>query len=207
MDKKILLLDFGAVLYDIDFTRTKSALEKLCRENSIIDFSAESQLDLFSEFEKGIFSTEEFLNTFKNLYCEDSVSINEITEAWNALLIAPFIETENVIGTLKEKGYTLAIVSNTNELHYQHFLPKSISFLEKFDFLFFSHQIRRRKPDKDFFEYVLTTMNCTPTEVNYIDDSIQHLTSAKELGITSFQKVPEFALSELLHSVKIIKQL
>lgn len=204
MDKRFLLLDFGNVLFEIDFTKTVSALQLLCKQDVEIDFSANSQLEIFNQFEIGAFTPKEFINIFRKMYCNDSTSNEQIISAWNALLLAPFADAEDVILRLKKQGYTLALVSNTNEIHLQYFYPKAQSFLKYFNYFFYSHQIYKRKPNRDYFEYVLSVMKVTPEQVVYIDDAEQHLVTAKSMGITSYRKKSENTLSELLHTVNIL---
>jgi HAD superfamily hydrolase (TIGR01509 family) len=204
MDNRFLLLDFGNVLFEIDFTKTVSALQLLCKQDVEIDFSAHSQLEIFNQFEIGAFTPKEFIDTFRQMYSNDSISDEQIISAWNALLLAPFADTEDVIVRLKKKGYTLALVSNTNAIHVDYFYPKAHSFLKHFDYFFYSHQILRRKPNRDYFEYVLKTMNLDPKNALYIDDAEQHLVTAKSMGITSYLKKSETTLSELLHTVNIL---
>lgn len=204
MDKNYILLDFGNVLYEIDFARTVRSLKQLCKDDVTIDFSNERQLDIFIDLEIGKLTSSEFYELFSAKYCKQGVTVDEITNAWNALFIAPFSDTNDVINTLKSKGYTIAIVSNTNEIHVEYFEPRSQSFLSKVDFIFYSHLMQRRKPNEDYFSYVLTTLNILPQQAVYIDDSSQHLATAKSLGITSYKKELHTTLSELLHSVNIL---
>ena len=50
---------------------------------------------------------------------------------------------------------------------------------------YLSHEIGLRKPNKEAFEWVLSDANINAHETLYIDDSIQHINSAKDLGIKS----------------------
>lgn len=204
MDKKHILLDFGNVLFEIDFKRTVHSLMQLCKENVSIDFSNESQLEIFIELEIGKLTALEFYEKFSANYCKEGITFAEITNAWNALFIAPFLDTNDVIYQLKNQGYTIAVVSNTNEIHVQYFEPRSNSFLSNVDYIFYSHQIHHRKPNVDYFTKVLSTLNISPHQAIFIDDSSQHLATAKSMGITSYKKEPSVTLSELLHSVNIL---
>lgn len=204
MDKKFILLDFGNVLYEINFARTVQALKSLCKEGVHIDFSNESQLEIFIELELGKLSALEFYEQFSEKYCKKDISFDEIKSAWNALFISPFSDTNDAIQQLKKKGYSLAVVSNTNEIHVEYFEPRSQIFLSNVDSIFYSHQIQRRKPNEDYFAYVLSTLQISPQEAIFIDDSSQHLVTAKSMRITSYKKEPNVTLSELLHSVNIL---
>lgn len=204
MDKNYILLDFGNVLYEIDFARTVRSLKQLCKEGVTIDFSNERQLDIFIDLEIGKLTPSQFYEQFSAKYCKKGVTFDEITHAWNALFIAPFSDTNDVINSLKSKGYTIAIVSNTNEIHAEYFEPRSQSFLSNVDYIFYSHIMQRRKPNEDYFSFVLTNLNILPSQAVYIDDSSQHLATAKSMGITSYKKESHITLSELLHSVNIL---
>ena len=43
-----------------------------------------------------------------------------------------------------------------------------------------------RKPDAEIFELVLNENNLQPHETLFIDDSVQHVESAKKLGIQAY---------------------
>lgn len=204
MDKNTILLDFGNVLYEIDFTKTVHELKMLCNEDVTIDFSNERQLDIFIELEIGQLSAIQFYEKFSAKYCKNGVTFDEIKNAWNALFIAPFSDTNEVIHQLKNKGYTIAVVSNTNEIHVEYFEPKSQSFLSKVDYIFYSHHMHQRKPNEEYFSTVLNYLNIQPQHAVYIDDSSEYLVTAKSMGITSYKKELNITLSELLHSVNIL---
>ncbi|MFD2145728.1 HAD family hydrolase [Mucilaginibacter antarcticus] len=44
----------------------------------------------------------------------------------------------------------------------------------------------KRKPDAEIFEQVLTENNLDPAETLFIDDSPQHLATAKKLGLQTY---------------------
>ncbi|MBL8005509.1 MAG: HAD family phosphatase [Candidatus Kapabacteria bacterium] len=204
MDKKSVFLDFGAVLYEIDYKRTRDFFKLLTVDLNELDFSVDSQLDLFTEFELGLRTKEEFLKKVKVLYCREEVSIQQIIDAWNAILIKPFPDSEQTVKQLNERGYKLYLLSNTNEIHFEKFQPEVEHIFSYFDRLFLSHQLHLRKPTKEYFQYVLQHTSLQPNEVIFIDDSSQHLATAKSMGITSYKKEPSVTLSELLHSVNIL---
>jgi putative hydrolase of the HAD superfamily len=204
MDKKAIFLDFGAVLYQIDYKRTRDFFQLLTVDLNELDFSLDSQLDIFTEFELGLCNKLEFLTKVKHTYCREEVTFQQITEAWNAILLQPFPDAEQTVQQLKERGYQLYLVSNTNEIHFEKFYPEVEKMLSNFDEFFLSHEIHLRKPTKEYFQYVLQQTSLQPIEVVYIDDSSQHLVTAKSMGITSYKKEFNVTLSELLHSVSIL---
>ena len=49
--------------------------------------------------------------------------------------------------------------------------------------MYLSHELGLRKPDAKIFEYILKEQKLKAEEVFFIDDSQQHIASAKKLGI------------------------
>ena len=64
---------------------------------------------------------------------------------------------------------------------YKNYNLKSLDPL--FDKVYLSHQIGMRKPNKETFEWVLKDAGILAQETLFIEDSIQHIESAKKLGI------------------------
>ena len=93
------------------------------------------------------------------------------------------------IKRLKNK-YRIFLLSNTNNIHITS-LKKEIgnnnwlSFINLFEKTYLSYEIGFRKPSKDIFRLVLKENKLKAEEVLFIDDSYQHIKSAKELQITT----------------------
>src|SRR5690606_36888530 len=84
--------------------------------------------------------------------------------------------------------YDLVLLSNTNDIHEAAFTKllqenNNIQLSHFFDKVYFSHRIGLRKPDAAVFEKVLTDNQFRASETLFIDDSPQHIESAKNLGI------------------------
>jgi putative hydrolase of the HAD superfamily len=105
------------------------------------------------------------------------------------------IELFDLIKKLK-KRFKLAILSNAE--------PTTTAFLEKkFSGLFqlfghkiYSYNLRRLKPEKEIFEKALEITESRPEETIFIDDRLENVEAAKELGIkgiwyTDFQELKE----------------
>lgn len=70
---------------------------------------------------------------------------------------------------------------------------RSHSDLSAFEQLFFSNEVRLKKPDPAIFRYVLEKTGCKPEECVFIDDSQDNIDAAKALGIQGvlFQDVEQ----------------
>ncbi len=80
--------------------------------------------------------------------------------------------------------YTLAILSNTNALHWSRMMNE-MELAELFHHYFASHLIGKLKPDQEVFEHVLEELDCDPGAVLFIEDNLINAEAAKAVGIQS----------------------
>jgi len=78
--------------------------------------------------------------------------------------------------------YRLASLSNTNELHWERF-DREWQLPSYFHANFPSYAVGRLKPDADYFEHVLETLNVAPQQALFIDDNTLNVEAAARLGI------------------------
>ena len=84
---------------------------------------------------------------------------------------------------LKQKGYNLFLLSNTDELHFPY-IKEKFPAVNIFDNgLMLSYQLGYTKPEKEIYEKALSIYNLNPNETVFIDDREENITAAKELNI------------------------
>ena len=88
-----------------------------------------------------------------------------------------------LIGTLKERGYTLLLGSNTNVLHANFFRRKFKKTIDQFDHLVFSYEIGRIKPDHSFFAACLDLVHVPAGSCIFIDDAPANVEGAESAGL------------------------
>ena len=83
-------------------------------------------------------------------------------------------------------------MSNINAIHYDHihrYLKDEFGYENNnhlFEKTYYSHLVGKRKPDISIFQQVMEENNLLPSETLFIDDSPQHIESAKKLGINTY---------------------
>jgi len=184
---KNIIFDLGGVLLNLDFNLTQQAFVEL----GIADFKGyynkAKQIGLFDDFETGRISEAEFCDGIRALS-----GLNESNEvligAWNAMLLNFPVIRKELLLKLKEE-FSIVLLSNTNETHVRAF-TKTIkidiaetSLSPLFNEVYYSNEIGFRKPNVNAFEFVLAQNNFKAAETLFIDDSVQHLEGAKQLGI------------------------
>ena len=210
---KNIIFDFGGVIYDIDFNRAKKAFSGIGVQNVDQMYSYANQNQLFEKLEMDLISPGEFrdeMRTFAKMALTDA----EIDEAWNSLLIG--FDQKRLDLLQKVKGnYQIYLLSNTNRIHYAYFLKQfqSLTNYKSFDGLFvksfFSFDIKKRKPAHDTYQYLISKMKLNAEETLFIDDLIQNIESAKEVGIKCWHLKEDvtYLFSENKLKQKVLDQL
>ena len=181
-----ILFDLGGVILNIDYQLTISAFEKLGMTNPSLFYSKKAQSSLFDKIELGKIGGPFFLKKLQKY--SKNAKYTEVENAWNAMLLDI---PQNRLSLIKNltNTYKIFLLSNTNEIHIKAFREKLgkkkwEAFSSLFDKIYLSHQIGLRKPNKETFELILNQNCLRPNEVFFIDDSYQHIETAKILGIT-----------------------
>jgi FMN phosphatase YigB (HAD superfamily) len=187
---KNIIFDLGGVILDIDYNLTVKAFDGLGIPNFKEQYSKMSQSNLFDNIETGKISPVEFRDLIREV-AQKTISDAEIDTAWNALILhLPQYRIE-ILKNL-QVNYRLFLLSNTNKIHYDDYseVIKRENGIEGLELLFektyLSHEMGLRKPDPEIFQVVLNENNLVPKETLFIDDSPQHIASAKTLGIVAY---------------------
>jgi HAD superfamily hydrolase (TIGR01509 family) len=184
-DIKAIIFDLGAVILNINYQNTINAFSKLGVKNAASFYSKKVQTNLFNQIETGNITAKKFLTELQKE--TDNASINQVSEAWNAMLLDLPENRLTLIQSLKKK-YPIYLLSNTNSIHIDAFKKKIgnikwVKFCNLFDKIYLSHEVGLRKPNAAIFEYILGDQNLKAQEVFFIDDSPEHIEGANKLGI------------------------
>jgi FMN phosphatase YigB (HAD superfamily) len=174
-----IIFDFGDIFINLDKEATISGLKKLgmTEWNSELD-----RLNLL--FETGDISHEDFLKGFQEQL--PNASIEEILEAWNAVLLDfPLYRLEFL--QMLSKKYRLFLLSNTDSIHIETFENKSgtsfySDFYQCFEKVYFSFEIGMRKPNPEVFKYLINKHELSPKRTLFVDDKKENTDSAAVLG-------------------------
>jgi len=189
-----IIFDFGNVICDIDISLTEKKFLEFgpAKESPGNDPANSSRRfdEVVEKYEAGMLSSAEFREIIRNHYVS-SPSDAVIDEAWNALLLDI---PERRIRLLKEvrKSYPIFLLSNSNEIHYLHYLKdfRKKSGLQEFDDLFekayFSFRINLTKPSPVIFDKVVQEQHLIPSETLFIDDTLKHVNAARDKGIIGY---------------------
>ena len=205
---KNVILDYGNVIFMIDFPKVRQAFIDLGIKNVDDFFGHHGQDTLFDSFDKGEITVPEFRNGVREKANKFDLTDDEIDTAWNSLLIGVPEGKHQILENLRE-NYRTFLCSNNNELHYAYCMnhiqekygvPSNDVFFER---TYYSHLEGLRKPDPAIFERVLEQNNLIPEESLFVDDSPQHLEGAKKLGIQTVLCTKERPLEQIVADLKL----
>jgi len=188
---KNIIFDYGNVIFNIDFTKVQQAWQKLGIDNADAFYGHKHQDPVFNLLERGEISNADFRNRIRELSEKPELTDEQIDDAWNAIFVGIPAGNHELLLQVK-KQYRTFLLSNINAIHYDYVhqylksefnVDNNDQFFEK---VYYSHLTGKRKPEPAIFEQVLHENNLKPAETLFIDDSPQHLETAKALGMQTF---------------------
>lgn len=183
---KNLIFDLGNVLYDIDFTKMYAAFNELGIPNFENHFTLNKSDQIFFDLELGLISEQQFCDGFNALY-HLNLTKQQIIEAWNSLLIGYRPQSIEWVKA-NNSNYNTFLYSNTNQIHYDHFIPQfeqemGGNFENLFKTPYFSHKMGQRKPDPSSFKHILEKEGLVAEETIFIDDNEPNIIAAASVGL------------------------
>jgi FMN phosphatase YigB (HAD superfamily) len=188
---KNIIFDYGNVIFYIDFNKVAQAWKELGITNAHQFYGHREQDDVFNALERGQISPEAFADRIRELTGKPELSNEQISNAWNKIFVGIPEGNHELLLKVKQK-YRTFLLSNINAIHYDYVhdylkreyqIDDNSGFFEK---MYYSHLVGKRKPDAEIFEQVLQENNLDPAETLFIDDSPQHLETAKKLGLQTY---------------------
>lgn len=201
---KNIIFDYGNVIFLIDFKKTQHSFTELGIDNVEHFYAHTGHHAIFDEFEKGAITSAQFRDGIRELTNRTDLTDAQIDATWNSLLIGVPPVNHEILLKVKEK-YRTFLLSNINEIHYdfimdylnrEYSLESNEGFFEK---TYYSHLVGMRKPNADIFEHVLRDSNLNREETLFIDDSPQHLKTAKELGLHTHLMTADDTLEKFMY--------
>ncbi len=181
-DKKIVVFDLGKVIFDYN-------IEEMAKK--FIKFSRETDPDFTSIYpatflyEKGQISSKDYYDEVVKLLKLENLSFEDFSKIWNEI----FTANEDIIEIIKEisKKNTVALLSNTNELHFEYLYNLNKNFFDTcFKKLHVSYLMNTRKPEKDIYRQVIDFHKVSPENIFFTDDVPDNVKAAKAQGIKAF---------------------
>jgi len=204
---KHFIFDFGGVLIERAFV-LKNLLDIIEADLKIsIPRDENSYIRKIKRgLSSGRISTHDFLDKIFEKYCypiqikdgilpPKKVNVAYYEELWFDLysqVTNISSDMAEIIERLHQADYTVSLMSNTFDIHAKSNLLRG--FYDIFDNVFLSNEIGFIKPDMDKYKYVLKKLDTKPKRCIFIDDKVQNLIPARDLGfiVIRFESFEKF---------------
>jgi len=182
---KNLIFDLGGVILDLSVDQTLQAFSALCG----LDKQKVTELYYASKgfeiYEMGMMNDEDFRSFVREVYAV-SCSDQELDACWLAMLRGIPVNKLELLERLKN-SYRVFLLSNTNNIHLEHINKTMVTGNTSLDPFFhrayYSHIMKKRKPNADIFQQVLEENALVAEETLFLDDNLANLEGARSLGI------------------------
>jgi FMN phosphatase YigB (HAD superfamily) len=179
------IFDVGNTVIKLAYERV---IEAICRSGK----ATRDELVAILEQPGGYRDLERGAVTFHELYellCDRAGyrgSIRELRAVWSDFFDGPMPGIESLLERVRER-YRVAFLSNSNEIHAEVIQRRFGVLFDRDDRFIFSHRFRVAKPDPEMFRRALEVIGALPQHVIFIDDLIENVLAARQVGICSFQ--------------------
>ena len=189
-----IVFDFGGVLMRHDRQGCLAALRQLLSDEvitNILGFGNDSPNSLRYRFEIGEYSTQEFLGRVLT-HSKPGATAQQVIDAWNILHagIADCIWEQ--LKQLRDQGHRLYLMSNTDEIHWQHTLALYGGKIDAlFDEVFLSFEMGLVKPNEAFFKTVDKRI-ADARQALFVDDmEVNRLAAQAYVGWKTYDAIDE----------------
>lgn len=192
-----VVFDFGNVLYTFDYSRFFNALTPWspyspAEIERTVMAGGENAPAL--QFESGRLREDEFFNILR-----ERARVRLEDDQIKDLFTDIFMPNEPIVrlATTLARQMPIALLSNTNETHFERFIRHAPVF-SVFSAVALSYRVGAMKPAEAIFRSVLKDLGRVPGECVFIDDVPEYVLAAKELGFNGIRYKPDTDLiSEL----------
>jgi HAD superfamily hydrolase (TIGR01509 family) len=176
---KVILFDLGNVVIPFDLTRAAENFMRVCAvpRQDVIHFFTRSEYD--RRFVEGGISSEEFYEEAKR-QLKMNIDFAQFKTFYNNI----FEHNAELEALIRKLGvrYTLAVLSNTNQLHFD-FIMETYPIMKEFDEYIVSFKEKCQKPQYEIFERALSRLKVAPQQVVFIDDTDVNVIAAAQIGM------------------------
>lgn len=188
---KNIIFDLGGVVIDLKRENAVKALEALGISDANDLLSEYEQKGPFLKLETGEFTSADLFDTLLPK-CHPGTTTIDIRDAFEQFLVKLPVERLHTIERLRENGYKVFVLSNTNPIMYNHWIENAFrqdgkTVNDYFDGIVASFQERTCKPDPQIFRNLVNRYHLDPKETLMLDDSAANCKAAESIGLNAIR--------------------
>lgn len=196
-----IILDMGGVLMNHNMPECIARFTDILGEEQMktilgLATNGEGTADsLMEQYERGDISTDAFIEGIMQ-HAQRPTSREEVIAAWNAMHGGIPAERLQHIQQWKDAGHRLFLLSNNNDLHWEHILSQYN--MSMFEHCFASHLMHMSKPDPRIYESVDNQLRKWQCELpfHFVDDITINRETAEALGWKTYETIYEMNINQ-----------
>ena len=196
-----IILDMGGVLMNHNMPECIARFTDILGEEQMktilgLATNGEGTADsLMEQYERGDISTDAFIEGIMQ-HAQRPTSREEVIAAWNAMHGGIPTERLQHIQQWKDEGHRLFLLSNNNDLHWEHILSQYN--MSMFEHCFASHLMHMSKPDPRIYESVDNQLRKWQCELpfHFVDDIAINRETAEALGWKTYETIYEMNINQ-----------
>lgn len=200
---KNIIFDLGDVILNIDVPIASRSFAELSGKEQSEILTIFKENELFRQFETGLLDEATFRNYVREILNFPDLSDEAIDTAWNSLLLDLPPERVELLRKLATR-YRLFLLSNTSSIHITQVnkILKASTGVDRlddlFEVVFLSYEMGLMKPDARIYEKVLDKAGLKAEETLFLDDNLDNIRAASQLGIDTIHVQKPVTILEYL---------
>lgn len=196
-----IIFDLGEVIVDLDPQAVISEFSRLTHADGNEVRNLIVQSNYLNEYETGQLTDQQFVDAVNTLF-NTSVTLEEFRYAWN-LMIKEIPDRRLALLKKLMETHQVLLLSNTNNMHEERF-DKQVKkqtgqrMKDHVHTAYYSHHMGHRKPDRSIYEVVIAEQQLNPAKTLFLDDRIENINAAKQVGLQAIQVLHPDQIFELL---------
>ena len=197
-----IIFDLGQVLVKVVFPEF---VQKFAAEFKInpSELTNNRNNGVHIDFMAGKVSPEKFHEKICQ-YFDHKISIEKFKELWLQMLDGQIKETSLIVDELFETKYNLVLLSNVDPWHFEY-CEQNFPVLQKLSNKFVSFKLKMKKPDLEIYQHVAKELAAKPEECLFIDDMLENIEAAEQVGFDGIQFFDAKQLREELQKRGVVK--
>ena len=183
---KLFVFDLGNVILPFEHRQIAVKLHETSRiqdrftPDDLFKFLFDRDRGLVNPYEEGLMSSVDFFAKLREKY-KLELEFEEFQDIWN-IIFEENAEVNDIIIHLKNKGFTIFLLSNTNELHFSYIMER-YPIVHSLDEWILSYEVGAKKPKQKIYDTIFERTDTARSEVLYIDDVAEYVEAAKTYGL------------------------
>ncbi len=188
---KNIVFDLGGVIVDLDANRCMAGFKRLGLDEIAELINPYHPAAMIGEMEHGDITFHEMCDKMRTYVHREDIRDEEISWAYNQLLVGLDRSKLRLLDTLRERGYRIYALSNNNPMSIETvremFRADGKTMNDYFDGIYLSFEMHLLKPGREIYEKMIRLSGMDPRESLFLDDSEINVNVARELGFSVYK--------------------